>query len=186
MKVGKQFNTLTYAEYLHLIENHKKFTDFNTLGLFRAIVETAKLSLEQKLEVRKIAIAAFPKTFEFLQLKDPLTYFKVNTLGRNLTKADEHQAWEDIKSNQQKIWATKKLRHRNFGTYSKHLCGYDTCPLNGMMIRQGSNLSYPMPSYYPNMPFHSDRKSSPERKAENRLKDRKAEWRQIALRITDE
>lgn len=90
MKVGKQFNTLTYGEYLHLIENYQKFTDFNTLGLFRSIVETTKLSLEQKLELCKVTIAAFPKTFDFLQLKDPMTYFKVSTLGRVLTTADEN------------------------------------------------------------------------------------------------
>ena len=63
MKVGKQFNTLTYGEYLHLIEHHNKFTDFNTLGLFRSIVETTKLSLEEKLQLRTVAVAAFAKTF---------------------------------------------------------------------------------------------------------------------------
>ena len=68
MKVGQQFNTLTYGEYLHLIANRQKFTDFNTLGLFRSLVETTKLSLEQKLELRQVAIAAFAKTFDFLQL----------------------------------------------------------------------------------------------------------------------
>ena len=127
MKVGKQFNTLTYGEYLHLIEHHKKFTDFNTLGLFRSIVETTKLSLEEKLELRKVAIAAFSKAFEFLQLKDPQTYFEVNTLGETMTVADENQAWEDIKRNQQIIWESKKLGHRNFGTYSKHYCNNDMC-----------------------------------------------------------
>jgi len=101
MKVGKQFNTLTYGEYLHLIENHKKFTDFNTLGLFRSIVETEKLSLEEKLELRKVAVAAFTKTFDFLQLKDPNTYIEVSTLGENLTVADKNQAWKDIRHNQQ-------------------------------------------------------------------------------------
>ena len=97
MKVGQQFNTLTYGEYLHLIANCQKFTDFNTLGLFRSLVETTKLSLKQKLELRQVAIAAFAKTFDFLQLKDPHTYFKVDTLGETLTKADESQAWDDIR-----------------------------------------------------------------------------------------
>ncbi|MGI4872517.1 MAG: hypothetical protein ACRYFX_15240 [Janthinobacterium lividum] len=142
MKVGKQFNTLTYGEYLHLIEHHQRFSDFNTLGLFRSIVETTKLSLEQKLELRKIAITAFPKTFDFLQLKDPTTYFKVNTMGNNLTEADKAQAWKDIRNNQQLIIKNKKLNHRNFGTYSKHECGYDSCHLNGLMIRRGSVLAY--------------------------------------------
>ncbi|MDO7876043.1 hypothetical protein Q5H93_14965 [Hymenobacter sp. ASUV-10] len=86
MKIGKQFNTLTYHEYLQLIENRKRFTDFNTLGLFRSIVETTKLSLEEKLELRQLAIATFAKTFDFLQLKDPRTFFEVSTLGETLTK----------------------------------------------------------------------------------------------------
>jgi hypothetical protein len=142
MKVGKQFNTLTYGEYLHLIENYKKFTDFNTLGLFRSILETTKLSLEQKLELRQVAIAAFAKTFEFLQLKDPVTYLKVSTLGETLTQADENQAWENIRRNQQKIWESKQPGHRNFGTYSKHDCGNDTCYMHGLMTKQGSTLAY--------------------------------------------
>lgn len=48
MKVTKQFNSLTYGEYLHLLKNHQKFTNFNTLGLFRSLIETTKLSLPQK------------------------------------------------------------------------------------------------------------------------------------------
>jgi len=141
MKINRQFNTLTYPEYVHLIEHHQRFTDFNTLGLFRAIVESTKLTTEQKIQVRDFALFFFHKTFDFLQLKDPVTYFEVHTLGQHLTKADSSKVWEDIRLNQQKILARKKIRHRNFGTYSKHLCGYDTCPLNGLMIRQGSYLA---------------------------------------------
>ncbi|WP_035558117.1 hypothetical protein [Hymenobacter sp. IS2118] len=181
MKVGKQFNTLTHGEYLHLIEHHKKFTDFNTLGLFRSIVETTKLSLEQKLELRQVAIAAFPKTFDFLQLKDPQTYFNVSTLGETLTEADENQVWENIKRNQQKIWENKRLGHRNFGTYSKHICGYDTCHLNGMMIRQGSHLEYGGP-----MHFHSDNHSwSKPAKAARYKQERKSKQQLIAKRIIE-
>lgn len=171
MKVGKQFNTLTYGEYLHLIENHKKFTDFNTLGLFRSIVETTKLSLEEKLELRQVAVTAFAKTFDFLQLKDPTTYFKVSTLGETLTEGDENQAWENIKRNQQKILESKQLSHRSFGTHSKHNCGDDTCYLNGVMLRQGSRVAWVGP-----MHFHSDSYSwnRPE-KARQRKRDRKSE-----------
>lgn len=46
----------------------------------------------------------------------------------------------NIRKNQQKIVADKKIRHRNFGVHSKHECGYDTCPINGMMVRQNSEL----------------------------------------------
>ncbi|MFC6223976.1 hypothetical protein ACFP2F_12055 [Hymenobacter artigasi] len=184
MKVGKQFNTLTYGEYLHLIENHKKFTDFNTLGLFRSIVETTKLSLEEKLELREVAVTAFGKTFEFLQLKDPVTYFGVNALGKTLTKADESQAWDDIRQNQQRILESKKLRHRNFGTYSKHECGQDTCYMQGLMTKQGSILAYYGSG---GMGFGSDSCSwSKELKAERHKRDRKSEQRIISHRIMEE
>ncbi|MBF9140375.1 hypothetical protein [Hymenobacter properus] len=173
MKVGKQFNTLTYGEYLHLIENHKKFTDFNTLGLFRSIVETTKLSLEEKLKLRQVAVAAFAKTFEFLQLKDPRTYLAVMTLGENLTVADKNQVWENIRHNQQRILESKKLNHRNFGTYSKHDCGYDTCFMNGLMTKQGSTIAYYGSG---EMGFGSDTCNwAKELKAERRKKDRKEE-----------
>ena len=182
MKVGKQFNTLTYGEYLHLIEHHKKFTDFNTLGLFRSIAETTKLGLEEKLALRQVAVAAFAKTFDFLQLKDPQTYFEVSTLGETLTAADKSQAWEDIKRNQREIWGSKRLSHRNFGTYSKHLCGHDTCHLNGLMIKQGSSLAYGG-----TMHFHND-KAYPLGwlKSEDRKKARKLKQHLIAQRIMEE
>ena len=183
MKVGKQFNTLTYGEYLHLIANPKKFTDFNTLGLFRSIVETTKLNLEEKLELRKVAIAAFEKTFEFLQLKDPQTYFEVSTLGETLTVADKNQAWNDIRHNQQRILESKRLSHRNFGTYSKHDCGYDTCYMNGLMTKQGSTLSYYGGG---GMGFGSDNCSwSKELKAERHKRDRKSEQQIVAQSIAD-
>jgi hypothetical protein len=187
MKVGKQFNTLTYGEYLHLIENHKKFTDFNMLGLFRSIVETTKLSLEEKLELRKVAVAAFAKTFDFLQLKDPQTYFGVTTMGESLTVADKNQAWEDIRRNQQQILKSKKLKHRNFGTYSKHLCGYDTCELNGLMIKQGSGLTYPLAYCRQSMPFDTDKsKCAPWQKSETQRRNRNSERQTIAQRIIEE
>lgn len=182
MKVGTQFNTLTYGEYLHLIENHKKFTDFNTLGLFRSIVETTKLSLEEKLELRKVAVAAFTKTFEFLQLKDPQTFLAVTTLGQSLTVADRNHAWEDIRHNQQRILESKRLNHRNFGTYSKHDCGYDTCFMNGLMTKQGSSIAYYGSG---EMGFGSDTCSwSKKLKAERRKKDRKAKP-QIVRQLMD-
>ncbi|WP_046246840.1 hypothetical protein [Hymenobacter terrenus] len=187
MKVGKQFNTLTYGEYLHLIENHKKFTDFNTLGLFRSIVETTKLTLEEKLKLRKVAVATFTKTFEFLQLKDPVTYFEVTTLGETLTKANENQAWEDIRHNQQRILKSKKLNHRSFGTYSKHLCGYETCELNGLMIRQGSGLTYPLAYCRRSMPFDTDKSwCAPWEKSETQKRNRKSNRRIIAQKIAEE
>lgn len=140
MKIGKKFNLLSKQEYYYVIDNYKKYSDFNTLGLYRSILESEKLDLEEKLEVRDYVNQTFGKTFIFLQLKDPKTYFDLQTLGETLTVADEYQLWEDIRHNQQKILADRKIKHRNFGTYSKHNCGYDTCRYNGLMVKQGSFL----------------------------------------------
>lgn len=141
MKISRKFNQLSVSEYKHYIDNHKKYTDFNTLGLYRSITENKKLNLEEKILIRDYANKTFGKTFYFYQLKDPQTYFDLVTLGQKLTKADENQIWGDISFNQQKILKEKKIKHRNFGDYSKHNCGYEHCPLDGLMIRQGSQLA---------------------------------------------
>ncbi|WP_195809229.1 hypothetical protein [Hymenobacter polaris] len=154
MKINRQLNTFTYGEYSHLLEHYQRFTDFNSLGLFRSITENEKLTPEQKIKVRDETVLAFPKFFEFLQLKDPFTYFSLVTLGQSLTSADSHQTWENIKHNQQRILASKRIKHRNFGTYSKHECGYETCHLRNLMIRQGSWLAEH------NMHFQSDKGGS--------------------------
>ncbi len=141
MKIGVKFNQLTYAEYLQIIEYHQKYTDFNTLGLYRSILENEKLDLDRKIAVRDLAHTKFLKTFEFLQIKDPYTYIQVSTIGETLTKADEYQLWQDVRINQEQILKGKKIKHRNFGNYSKHNCGCDDCPYNGVMIRQGGFLT---------------------------------------------
>ena len=138
MKIGKKFKQLSKSQYYHFIENYKKYTDFNTLGLYRSITENERLTLEDRIEIRDYANLTFAKTFNFYQLKDPYTYFKLTTLGIELTAADKNQAWKDIRTNQEKILKDKKIKHRNFGDYSKHNCGYDTCRLNGLMIKKGS------------------------------------------------
>lgn len=170
MEIGQKFNNLSLKEYFFYIDNHKKYTDFNTLGLYRSIVENDKLNIEEKIEVREYAHKTFKKTFDFLQLKDPKTFVEVTTLGEELTQADERQLWENVKKNQQKILADKKIKHRNFGEYSKHNCGYDTCVWNGMMIRQGSWL---MENH---MHFDSDKNKYAAKDKSDRLKsDRKKE-----------
>lgn len=168
MEIGQKFNTLTLKEYLFYIDNYKKYKDFNTLGLYRSIVENDKLSLSEKIEVREYAHKTFRKTFDFLQLKDPKTFVDVTYLGQELTKGDEEKIWDDIRANQQKILADKRIKHRNFGEYSKHNCGYDDCVWNGVMIRQGSWL---MES---NMLFDSDKNKYQQKlKSERRKIDRK-------------
>ncbi|WP_338813104.1 hypothetical protein V9L05_17355 [Bernardetia sp. Wsw4-3y2] len=122
MKIDRQFNTMIVEEYVFYIDNYKKYTDFNSLGLYRSIVENENLNLEQKIELREYAHKTFKKSFDFLQLKDPVTFFKISTLGQTLTQGDISQFWQNIRRNQQKILADKKIKHRNFGTYSKHEC----------------------------------------------------------------
>jgi hypothetical protein len=141
MKIGVKFNQLTYAEYFQIVEHHQKYTDFNTLGLYRSILENDKLDLDQKIAIRDLAHTKFFKTFEFLQLKDPYTYIQVSTIGQTLTKAYERQLWQNLRIDREKILKNKKIKHRNFGIYAKHDCHYDDCPYNGVMIRQGGFLS---------------------------------------------
>ena len=69
----------------------KSFGGLNPLGLYRSIIENEKLTLEEKIEVRDYAYQTFLKSFNFLQLKDPTTYFEVSTLGQTLSRAEELQ-----------------------------------------------------------------------------------------------
>ena len=181
MEIGQKFNTLTKEKYLFFIDNHKKYKDFNTLGLYRSIIENEMLTYADKIEVREYAHKFFRKTFDFLQLKDPKTYFDVSVIGQVITKGDELQIWNDIRANQQKILADKKIKHRNFGNYSKHNCGYDNCPYNGLMIRQGSSLAEG------NMHFDSDKnKFSGKTKSDRLQKVRKKEQQAIKKIIEEE
>lgn len=171
MKIDKPFNQLKKEEYRHFIENHKQYSNFNTLGLYRSLLENENLSTLDKIEIRDIANSNFAKTFEFLQLKDPYTYFNVSTLGQTLTRGDELNLWQIIRENQQKILKDKKIKHRNFGSYSKHNCGYETCPYNGLMIRQGSRLAEMSICFSTDLPKHQKRLKA------NFLKKETRDWR---------
>ncbi|MFN8577661.1 MAG: hypothetical protein U0354_12465 [Candidatus Sericytochromatia bacterium] len=151
MKIGQRFNKLTLKEYIFYIKHNDKYTDFNTLGLYRSIIENDKLSLKEKIELRDLSNTFFQKFFDFLQLRDPNTYFKIKTLGNNITNGVESKIWSEIKNNQKKILLNKKLRYRNFGTYSKHNCDHIDCHLNGLMIKKNS------PFTYVSMKFSSDK-----------------------------
>lgn len=179
MNIGRKFNSLSVSEYRHYIENHKEFADFNTLGLYRSIIENESLTLADKISVRDFANKFFQKTFDFLQIKDPFTYFKLITLGENLTVGDEERLWNQISKNQEKILKNKKIRHRNFGVYSKHLCGYETCPYNGLMIEQGSFLT----EY--EMRFDSDRNNYCAKLKSKRFKKERKKERQIIKKLLD-
>lgn len=174
MKIGKPFNQLQKEDYVHYIENHKQYTDFNTLGLYRSLLENEHLSIEEKLEIRDFANQFFQKTFDFLQLKDPLTYMKVVHLGMELTKQEESAFWEIIKKNQEKILKDKKIKHRNFGTYSKHDCGYDYCPYNGLMIKQGRALAEM------SMCFATDKNKDEKKQKARRREKEQRKWKRQA------
>jgi len=181
MKIGKAFHKLSLREYSFYIDNYKKYTDFNSLGLYRSIIENETLNDREKMEVRDYANRTFGKSYDFLQLKDPTTYFDLETIGKKLTLADEKQLWKDIITNQQKILSDKKIRHRNFGNYSKHNCGYDSCHLNGLMIKQGSFLAES------NMQFDSDKcMHMAKEKSDRRKSDLKNEKRIIKAIIENE
>ncbi len=174
MKIEKRFNQLSKSEYKHYIDHHKKYIDFNSLGLYRSIVENEKLTINDKIEIRDYANEIFGKTFNFYQLKDPETYFELVTLGQELTKGDENHLWEEIRRNQQEILRKKRIKHRNFGDYSKHNCGSENCPMNGLMVKQGSWLTEG------HMWFDSDKsKYSRREKSERIKKERKLEKRII-------
>ena len=181
MEIGRQFNQLNSEEYHFYIDNHKSFKDFNTLGLYRSLVENNKLSLEDKIAIREHAHTFFKKIFDFLQLKDPETFVKVSTLGQHLTKADKDKIWNEVIKNQQKILKEKEISHRNFGVYSKHSCGYDDCIYNGLMIRQNSGLCER------SMHFDSDsiNKYQQKQKAKRRKSERKKEKLMIKEELTD-
>ena len=171
MEIGKKFNELSLADYFFYIDNYKKYSDFNTLGLYRSILENDNLTLEQQIEVRDYAHQTFQKTFDFLQLKDPRTFMDVSALGETFTIEEERRRWKEVVKNQQKILADKKIKHRNFGTYAKHDCGYADCAWNGMMVKAGSIFSEG------HMRFTTDRreKSAAKVKSARRKSDRKQE-----------
>jgi len=170
MEIGQKFNQLTLTEYLFYIDNYKEYSDFNTLGLYRSIAENERLTLEDKIKVREYAHKTFKKTFDFLQLKDPKTFVEVSYLGQELTKGDEEKIWNDIKTSQQKILADKRIKHRNYGNYSKHLCGDENCLWFGIMVKQGSWLSEN------SMHFLGDKNKYQQKvKSDKRKSDRKRE-----------
>ncbi|EPR71674.1 hypothetical protein [Cyclobacterium qasimii] len=173
MKIDKKFNQLSKEEYFYFIDNYKKYSDFNTLGLYRSICENENLELNDQIEIRDHANTVFEKTFNFYQLKDPKTYFDLTTLGLELTVADERQIWSDIRVNQEKILSDKKIKHRNFGEYSKHNCGHEDCPYNGIMIKQGSSLAEN------SMHFKSDKNEVSAKKKSQRFKKQRKNKHQI-------
>lgn len=182
MQIGKRLNQLSFLEYQQIIENSDKYTDFNTLGLFRSLIENEYLDLAQKIEIRDLAIGKFTKFFEFLQVKDASTYFDVSTLHlEDMSPVEEATFWSNIKRNQEKILKDRNIKHRNFGVYSKHICSEDWCPLNGLMLQKGSVLSNRCP-----MAFSTDKsKVMSKLKSKNNKKERKNKQQNIQELLKD-
>lgn len=169
MKIGKKFNTFSKDEYFFYIDNYQNYSDFNSLGLYRSIKENENLAVPDKIAVRDYANRKFQKFYNFLQIKDPVTFFAISTLDRVLTKGDEQQVWNSIWDYQHAFLLRKRIKHRNFGDYSKHNCGYENCPLNGMMIKQGTLLSEGTMTHFSE---HRHR-YNPKFKSERRFAERK-------------
>lgn len=181
MNIGRKFNELNHEEYIFFIDNHKKYKDFNTLGLYRSLIENEKLCLQDKLIIRDHAYSLFKKSFDFLQLKDPHTFVEVSSLGMDLTKADERRIWDEVIKNQQIILNDKRIRHRNFGTYSKHDCPYEDCIYKGLMVRPGSRLAWG------SMHFDSDKNRYQQKlKSDRRKTERKREQTIVNEQINDQ
>lgn len=174
MKIDRPFNTFSKQDYLEIVPEHKKYTDFNTLGLYRSILENENLSLDEKFEVFELANEHFQKTFDFLVLKDPRTWFDLTHLGKELSHSQERDLWQEVKHRQEKILKDKRLGHRNFGTYSKHDCGVPHCPYDGLMVHPKSPLAES------HIHFDSDKKTySVQENAKKRKSDRKKHRRII-------
>lgn len=180
MTIGKKFKDLNSDEYVFYINNHKKYKDFNTLGLYRSLIENNKLSLDEKIAIREHAHSFFKKSFDFLQLKDPKVFVDVSILGMKFTKADEKRIWDEVIKNQQNILNDKRIKHRNFGIYSKHSCPYEDCIYQGLMVRPNSQLAWG------SMHFADDKsKYQQKAKSERRKSERKREQLMINEQIDD-
>lgn len=179
MKLDRPFNTFSKQEYFEIVPEHKKYSDFNTLGLYRSILENEKLSQDEKFEVFELANEHFQKTFDFLVLKDPRTWFDLTHLGKELTRSQERDLWRDVRKRQEKLLKDKKIKHRNFGIYSKHECGVPFCPYDGLMVHPKSPLATSHIHFKSDkIPFAAKEKSEKrksERKAHKRIIDRDEE-----------
>lgn len=181
MNINQPFNKLTFKEYHFYIDNYKKVTAFNTLGLYRSIIENEKLTIEEKIQIREYANIQFQKTFDFLQLKDPMTYMAIVSLGIEMTKADERQLWKIVQANQLKILKEKDLKHRNFGTYAKHTCGYEGCVYEGLMTQKDTVFAF-----HNEMKFETDRSNfSAKDKSKRIVKERKNKDKIIKTELED-
>jgi hypothetical protein len=174
MAEKKKYKDYSFEELKELLAQGKT-KDFNALGFYRSLLENEALSKEQAVSLRDTAHQYFQKQFDFLQIKDLSTYLKVTLLGQEYTKGDEQNLVRQIVNNQQAILKDKRIKHRNFGTYSIHDCCYEWCPYNGMMIQQGSKLAEGSMHFDSDKPKASRKQKSQQQKSERKHFDPRTE-----------
>lgn len=137
MKIGQPINELSPERIREIIKGYKEYTDFNRLGLFRGLLESERITAEERAELQELAIAAFNRYFDFLVIKDSETWWKTLNPGwEAASRNDRYVKWRKIEAKQEAIIKRKGFGHRNFGNYSKHNCCYKDCPLNGIMVKK--------------------------------------------------
>jgi len=135
MKIGRPFHQLSVGTLRRLIPAYRKYTDFNRLGFFRGLLESQKLSLDEQQELLALGKSTFARYYDFLVVKDPYTWDKLENLGITRTRQAENADWLKIREKQFEILRRKRFGHRNFGINSRHDCGYEHCKLNNFMTK---------------------------------------------------
>ncbi|MFA8300806.1 MAG: hypothetical protein ACEPOV_11630 [Hyphomicrobiales bacterium] len=120
MKIDKRFNQFTYKEYIYFIDNHKKYKNFNTLALYRSIIENKKLNEDERIKIRDYSNKLFYKFFEFLKVKDLKTYVCLITLGKDLTPIQFNQLEDKIHTEAKNILRKKRIKYHHFGVAIKY------------------------------------------------------------------
>lgn len=120
MQLTKKFNTFSPSEYYDVIKNHKRYHNFNPLGLYRSLIENPKLDTTTQLEILAFANQYFGKFYEFLVVKDIHLYTKLSRLGEEpLSFTQEFQYQEQLTKQAKRILQAKKIRNWRVGIYTK-------------------------------------------------------------------
>lgn len=142
MKIGQPINQLSASVLRGLLPSYRKYTDFNRLGFFRGLCESQKLTLEEKEELRDLGKTIFAKYYDFLVVKDPHTWDRLENLGNDRTQQEITADWKKINERQYVILKNKEFGHRNFGIHSRHDCCYENCKLNNAMTKPKYSISF--------------------------------------------
>ena len=93
---------------------------FNTLALYRSIVENRKLDEAAKQEVLVLANRYFQRFYDFLPAKDPQTYFELSLLGQPpLSDAQWRQYYWKIREQGEKLAKEKGIRNHRVGSMTR-------------------------------------------------------------------